>query len=224
MSVRRTWDPFASALGPRFTTVHLADMTQDSTLEAMAARAIAATSGDLLVVAHSMGGRVTMEIGRQALQRVCGMVLASTGHHGVQEDEAEHRQARIDEANRGMAEYGRTWVPKVLGKSSLDDKGLVARIEEMVRECSPDTHARQNAALLARPDAAGYLSEFRFPVLLVMGDEDNLSSESAHAAIAALIADAESTVIIGAGHLLPFERPNELTSVISHWLTRKGLI
>jgi pimeloyl-ACP methyl ester carboxylesterase len=223
MSDHRTWQDIVADLGPRFASTHFADTSQDSSLEAMAARALDETADGLVIAAHSMGGRVAMEMGRQAPDRIQGMILASTGHRAAASAEAAHRQARIDEANADMQAYARAWVPKVLAKQNLADAALVARVEAMVEDCSAEVHARQNIALLNRPDAAAYLPDFRFPVLLATGSEDHLSTEAAHAEIAALIADAESHVIAGSGHLLPFERPEALASLISGWLQRKSL-
>jgi pimeloyl-ACP methyl ester carboxylesterase len=223
MSDSRTWQDIVAEVGARFSSCHCADTSQDDSLEAMATRALAETSGDLVIAAHSMGGRVAMERGRQAPKRVKGMILASTGHRAAPSGEAAHRQARIDEANADMQAYARAWVPKVLAKQNLADAALVARVEAMVEDCSAEVHARQNIALLNRPDAAAYLPDFSFPVLLATGSEDHLSTAAAHAEIAALIAVAESYVIAGSGHLLPFERPEALASLISGWLQGKSL-
>lgn len=224
MSDRRTWQDLVDAVGDHFAGIHCADTTRDDSLEAIAARALAETSGDLVIAAHSMGGRVAMEMGRQAPGRVKGMILTSTGHRAAPDGEAAHRHARIAEADAGMRAYARNWVPKVVAKASLDDSALVARVQAMVEDCRAEIHARQNLALLRRPDAATYLTDFTFPVLLVTGSEDHLSPEKVHAEIASLIADAESHVIEGAGHLLPFERPGPMCALIADWLSRKALI
>ncbi|MEJ2022482.1 MAG: alpha/beta fold hydrolase, partial [Maritimibacter sp.] len=78
MSDARTWAPVAQALESQVDGVHVADTTKDATLEAMATRALRETEGDLIVIAHSMGGRVAMEMGRQAPERIKAMVLSST--------------------------------------------------------------------------------------------------------------------------------------------------
>ncbi|MFC6762376.1 alpha/beta fold hydrolase [Sulfitobacter porphyrae] len=56
MSDARTWAPVAQDLEPNVDAVHVADTTKDATLEAMATRALNDTIGDLIVMAHSMGG------------------------------------------------------------------------------------------------------------------------------------------------------------------------
>ncbi len=56
--------------------MHVADISRDATIEDMAARSLAETDGELIVLAHSMGGRVALEMGRQAPDRIRAMILA----------------------------------------------------------------------------------------------------------------------------------------------------
>lgn len=223
MSDARTWAPIAATIGSRVDSVHVADTGQDNMLTAMARRALDATEGDLIVLAHSMGGRVAMEMGRLAPTRIRAMVLSSTGHEGPSDDEEPKRLARIAEGNADMAAYARNWVPKVLSKANATNESLVQHIRQMVEDCPAEVHERQNRALLSRPDASRYLGDFDFPVLLMTGSEDHLSTPQSHGEIAALIPDAESIVIDGAGHLLPFEQPEKVAQAIIEWLDRRHL-
>lgn len=223
MSDARTWAPVTEAMTHRFAAIHVADTASDDTLAGMAARSLKAVSGDLVIMAHSMGGRVAMEMGRQAPGRIRAMILSSTAAEPAGPDEAAHRHARIAQANAGMAEYAQGWAPKVLSKAGAQDAALLARVRQMVMDCPPEVHERQNLALLHRPDAFACLGGFDFPVLLVTGSEDHLSTEAVHAEIARALPDAESQVIPGGGHLLTFEKPAEVAQAIDDWLTRRGL-
>jgi pimeloyl-ACP methyl ester carboxylesterase len=223
MSDERTWASLVERLKDRVSTIHIADTTQDSTLEAMAARALAATRGDLFVVAHSMGGRIAMEMGRQDPGRIKAMVLSSTGVEGPSNGEAPRREARIAEANAGMTDYARNWIPTVVSKANMADGPLVERTQKMVEDCPADVHERQSRALLNRPDATRYLGSLDFPVLLLTGAEDHLSTAASHAAIAALLKDAEARVIEGSGHLLPFEQPTRVAETVVEWLDRRRI-
>lgn len=222
MSDARTWDGVVRALGGE-PTLHVADTSLDSTLEAMAARAVAATTGDLVVMGHSMGGRVAMEIGRQAPDRVRAMVLANAGHLPAGPAEPAKRQERIDEANADMAAYARAWVPTVIAPENSADRALVERVERMVLDCTAEVHERQNRALLHRPDASKYLPDFKFPVLLITGAEDPLSTPAHHQAIADLLGDAETRVVEHAAHLSTFEQPEAVTAILRAWLERRDI-
>lgn len=222
MSDHRTWSPSLSKLAPR-AHIHFADTTIDETLEAMAARAIASSEGDLFVLGHSMGGRVAMEIGRQAGGRVRAMVLSNTGHLPAAPGEAAKREERIATADKDMNAYAKAWVPTVISEATTAKQEIVDAITQMVLDCPSEVHARQNRSLLTRPDASSYLSSFDFPVLLMTGGDDKLSPETAHRAIADLIGKAESVVVPDTGHLTPFEQPEAVARLIGDWCQRMDI-
>lgn len=224
MSDERTWAPVADALCSKVDSVHVADTTIDTTLEAMAARALAQTRGDLIVVAHSMGGRVAMEMGWQAPDRIKAMVLAGVDADGPAENERSKREARIAEANADMKAYGQNWAPKVLSPENMRKEELVGRIRQMVEDCPTVVHERQNLALLHRPDATAYIGKFSFPVLLTAGDEDHLCTEAVQKRVAAKIPDCTCVIISGAGHLLPFEQPQMVANAVLQWLQEKSIL
>jgi pimeloyl-ACP methyl ester carboxylesterase len=102
MSDARTWGAVVQAIRPQGLTIHALDTTRDATIEEMAARALVETDWELIVLAHSMGGRVALEMGRQAPDRIRAMVLANTNAEGLGDNEIAHREARIAEANADM--------------------------------------------------------------------------------------------------------------------------
>lgn len=106
MSDARTWDAVAQAIKPKGTTVHAADTNRDATIEEMAARALAETDGNLVVVAHSMGGRVALEMGHQAPTRLRAMVLANTNTEGLGEADSGEVCLDVLEPRRGRAPFG----------------------------------------------------------------------------------------------------------------------
>ena len=73
------WQPVADAVAGKMP-VHQADLTRGTSISGMAAGLLAKVPGDLIVVGHSMGGRVAMEMAHQAPHRIKGLVLANTGH------------------------------------------------------------------------------------------------------------------------------------------------
>jgi pimeloyl-ACP methyl ester carboxylesterase len=62
----------------RFAPLHYADLRHDSSIEAMARRALDAAPPSFLLVGFSMGGYVAREIARLAPERVRALVLIAT--------------------------------------------------------------------------------------------------------------------------------------------------
>ncbi|UFW80409.1 MULTISPECIES: alpha/beta fold hydrolase [Rhizobium] len=222
MSDARTWRSIAGDLKSDKTKVFEANRRRDATIEDMASRTLSETDGALIVLAHSMGARVAMEMGRQSPGRIRAMVLSNANAEGPAQDEAASRENRIAEAKADVVVYARRWVTKVISAKSAQDPRLVGDIRQMVEDCPPDVHERQNRSLVARPDATAYLSAFDFPVLLMTGAEDHLSTPIVQETIAELLRDCETVVIEDAGHLLPFEQPRVVSAVVKDFLLRRN--
>src|SRR5689334_17884378 len=140
------WAPLADAVGHRMP-VHAADVSRASSISGMAENVLAATEGDLIVVGHSMGGRVAMEMARIAPDRIRGLVLANTGHHPKRDGEEVKRQQMMDLGHRSMDELADQWLPPMLHPDRLSDAGLIGHLRTMVLRAGADVHERQIRAL-----------------------------------------------------------------------------
>ena len=200
--------------------VYRADVTIDATIEEMASRIIKETTGPCTVVGHSMGGRVAMEVARQAPTRVTRLVLANTGHHPLKAGEKEKRQAKIDQGHADFAAMVSDWLPPMVAASRHNDVFLITTLTEMASSVGPETHERQIRALIARPNAAECLPEISCPILLITGTEDAWSPEAQHREMLEMAKNAELHVVKGTGHFLPIEQPEEITRIITEWNER----
>ncbi|MAM12915.1 MAG: alpha/beta hydrolase [Rhizobiaceae bacterium] len=219
VSDARVWRAVCSA-APAWLAAADADVTRQPTIEAMAATLLSETEGPLIPVGHSMGGRVAMDMARQAPERIRGLVLANTGHDGARADEAPKRLAKIARGYEDMMALAAEWLPPMLAQGTTPDAALVDDLTDMVVKAGPDVHARQIRALMERPNAMEYIPAITCPVLLITGAQDSWSPEKQHREIADRLADAEVLVIDGAGHFMPVERPEETVAAITGWLDR----
>ena len=219
LSDRRVWQPVADVAG--FDHVHHADATKDVSIEAMATRILRETKGPLAVVGHSMGGRVAMEVAHQAPERTRALVLANTGHHPLKEGETEKRQAKIDEGYKDFPAMVSGWLPPMVAASRHGDTDLIADLTEMALAIGPEVHEQQIKALVGRPDASTYISDFSCPILLLAGTEDLWSPASQHREIQKLAQNADLRVVENAGHFLPVEQPETTAEHIAEWLKSK---
>ena len=66
------------------------------------------------------------------------------------------------------------------------------------------------------------LSEIRVPTLVVVGEQDAISSVAEMQDIAQKIPDAELVVIPGAGHMSPLEYPDVFNAALKRFLREKA--
>lgn len=211
------WEAARSALEGQ--TVAIADVTTQSSIPAMAASLLERHGGRLTVAGHSMGGRVAMEMARQAPERIVGLALLNTGLHPRREGEEAKRQAMIDLAwAEGMEGLAKSWLPGMLAAGLVPDPVVVQSLTAMVRRMTPEIHERQMRALLARPDASQTIGAFSGPMLLITGRQDVWSPIAQHEEIARLCPQARLEIVEDAGHFAPVEQPGAVARLLADWV------
>ncbi len=202
----------------------VADYAELDSLPAMAQRVLAQAPSRLVLIAHSMGGRVALEIMRVAPSQVSALALLDTGYQGAAagpagDAEARQRHALLQIAiSQGMRAMGTVWLRGMVNPPRLNDMALVESILAMIERSSPEIFAAQIRALLARPDATDVLTAIRCPTLVMCGRQDAWSPLARHQAMAGLIQGSQLTVIEDCGHMSPMEQPAEVAARLSEWL------
>lgn len=221
------WAPLQRHLPAAFTC-QVADHGTLASLPAMAHSALVHTRTERFWLAgHSMGGRVALEILRQAPERVRGVALMDTGwaplDPGAPGDAERARRLGLVELarSRGMRATGEQWAPDMVHPQHRDTplyEGLLAMIERS----SAAILEAQTSALLDRPDATGVLATIRCPALVLCGRQDRTSPVAQHVELAARIPDARLQIIEAAGHMLPLEQPEETAGMLVRWIRGQG--
>src|SRR5689334_19781281 len=91
MCDKRIWAPQLAAFPGAISAAY----GGADSLPEMARRALAMAPERFSLVGHSMGGRVALEVFRQAPERVERIAIFSTGVHGVRPGEPEKRHALL---------------------------------------------------------------------------------------------------------------------------------
>jgi len=202
----------------------VADYGSVTSLPAMAERVLTDAPSTFALAGHSMGGRVALEVLRQAPERVSKLALLDTGFRpraeGVAgDDEKARRLALLALARtRGMRAMAREWVRPMVHPDRLDDAPLIDAILDMFERRTADEFAGQIRALLARPDATALLRSIACPALVLCGRDDGWSTLRQHEEMAALIPGATLAVIDRCGHMAPMERPRDVGTALAGWL------
>ena len=209
------WQAAQAAMGDLPSAV--ADIYAHESIPDMARDLLARHDGRLILVGHSLGGRVAMEMARMAHGRVAGLALLNTGIHPVRAGEEGKRQAMITMGYaQGMAAVAAAWLPGMMNAEVAPNPALMQALTDMVIRMGPDVHARQLRALLTRPDAGASLA-YKGPILLITGRQDTWSPIAQHEDIRALCPQARLEIIENAGHFAPVEQPDAVAAVLANW-------
>lgn len=202
--------------GPVFVANHL----RDNTMAGIAKRILEEAPPRFALAGHSMGGYISLEIYRQAPERVARLALLNTYARPDMPEAAEHRRSWITEVRQGgyRAVLERLFVDAVHPKLA-NDAALKQIVLDMGSEVGPEAFVCQLEAIMTRADARPVLASIKCPTLVLTSDSDNAVPNKASFAMAEAIPGAKLVVIPECGHLPPLEKPDMLTAALRNWLT-----
>lgn len=199
--------------------VTVADLTLDDTLAGMADRVLAVAPARFALAGLSMGGYVAMEIMRRAPGRVERLALLDTTARPDLPEQTQRRRDAVQLARAGgFDKIMPSMLPLLLHPDRLDDAAVTGLAKDMARAVGPDAFARQQAAIMARPDSRESLKAVRCPTLVLCGAQDGLTPPDRHDEMAALIPGARRATVPHCGHLSPIERPDAVSTELRVWL------
>ncbi len=152
--------------------------------------------GPFVAVGASMGGYCALALARRVPERVVGMALVAS-RAGA--DTFERRRLR-------------------------DDQIAALRAGRVPAEAEPDLMAELLAeaqvAMRDRLDLTGVASSFGGPLLVCVGDQDEIVSVDESRELASNALRGSLEVFEGAGHFVSMDRPERFTSVLLEFLSQ----
>jgi pimeloyl-ACP methyl ester carboxylesterase len=165
-------------------------------IDAWAAQLLGEVDGPLVAVGASMGGYCALALARRAPERVVGMALVGSK---AAADTAERREFRDEMIAR------------------LRTEGVPPDLET---EVPPEELAVAQEAMRDRPDLSGVVSSFGGPILVCVGERDEIVSAEEARALAADALRGSLEIVPGAGHLVSIEQSERFTEILTGFLSQ----
>ena len=195
------------------------DVTGEDAVAGMARGILEAAPERFALAGLSMGGYVSLEIMRQAPERVEALALLDTSARPDTPEQTEARLALVELARDGrFDEVWRGLLPKVVHPDRVDEPGLRSAVREMAHAVGPEGFERQERAIIGRPDSRPDLPNISCPTLVLCGRDDALTPPHLHEELAEGIPGARLHQIDHCGHLSTLERPEAVTRAMRAWL------
>jgi pimeloyl-ACP methyl ester carboxylesterase len=193
----RMWEPQLGLLhAAGFETVVPRLYGRGPSIEAWASQLLGESDGQFVAVGASMGGYTALALARRSPERVVGMALLGSP---VTADTSERRAER-DELIAQLRSGG---VPADLDTDVEAEDLAVA--QEAIRD---------------RPDSTSVVGAFGGPLLVCVGDRDDVLSVGDAQAIADRALRGTLHVFPGAGHLVSVEQPSAFGDVVLEFLSQ----
>ncbi len=226
------WNPVAAALDSRYRLI-LPDLRGHGESEIGEGPALmgkhagdvarvldAAGVGKAAFIGCSIGGYILFEFWRRFRVRVSGLALCDTR---PQADTAEVRGNRLKAAatvlEQGTEPFLEAMIPKLMGRTTVETRpDLVAGARAMMRGMSAEDISLVQRGMAERPDSVADLKTINVPALIVIGEEDVLSTVADGELMRQNISGSQLKVIPKAGHYSPWEQPEMVGTTLRQFL------
>ena len=108
--------------------------------------------------------------------------------------------------------------PLLVHRGRQSDAALKRIVFEMAITAGPDAFARQQQAIMTRPDSRPGLLAIQCPTLVLVGEGDELTPPPLAEEMAASIPNSRLVKVPDSGHLSTLEQPEAVTTALVEWM------
>lgn len=186
---------------------------------ALAEDVLATVVGPFVLVGLSLGAIVGFEALRRAPGRIAGLCVMAT-NAGAPRPEQFAAWRAMDEliAAGRFTDVVEETLPDMFPDRSPTPEAA-RRYRAMAHTVGATAARAQLAAQATRTDASGVLRTARCPTVVLSGARDTLCPPAFHRVIADSAPGAVLTLLPDAGHLLPWHRPDAVTTALRELVT-----
>ncbi len=214
----RLFSPQISSLSSKVPILSV-PLTQHDTMSGLAKSVLDCAPEKFALAGLSMGGIVSMEVLRQAPDRVSGVALMDTNPLAELEEVKLRRAPQIAAACAGDLDrvMQNEMIPNYLA-DSISNPEIIDLCRDMAAALGPDVFINQSKALRDRIDQTDTLKRYKGPSLVLCAREDKLCPVERHQMMHELMPDSTFSIIENAGHLPTLEQPEKTTAILWRWL------
>lgn len=195
------------------------DLTGQDSMAALATAVLAQAPPRFALAGLSMGGYVAFEILRRAPERVAKLALLDTSARPDTPEQTATRQDAVRLVGQGrLRQVVAAGLPRLVHPDRTGDTALVDSVQAQAQRVGPDGYARQQTAIMNRPDSRPGLKTIACPTLVLCGRQDAITPPEVHEEIAGGIPGARLVLVEDCGHLSAMEQPQAVTALLREWL------
>lgn len=175
-----------------------------------------------VVCGLSMGGYVALAMWRRHRALVRGLVLTST-RAAADTPEAREKRARLIAfvGEHGVEALAARQLKAMVGATTFSSRAdVVEALLVLMARAPRDGVTGALQAMADRADSTDLLGDIDIPTLVVSGAEDTFTPPDEMRGLAGAIPRARLEVILGGGHVCPYERPAAFNHVVGEYLAQ----
>jgi pimeloyl-ACP methyl ester carboxylesterase len=163
-----------------------------------------------ILIGHSMGGYLALDITRQVPNRINGLGLLASH---IYCDPPDIKTDRIDKINK-LKTLSTTTVFNTMPEILTTNPQIQEYCREAIQNADVTGIQRALSAMASRPSSESLWSSLTIPKLLLIGRDDQFIPLHVSEAVAYIGKDVTYSVLENAGHMLMREQPAETARVL----------
>lgn len=168
----------------------------------------------------SMGGYIALRAVEREPKRFKGLILCDTKSE-PDSDEARIKRSETMKAVRekGVKVFARAFVKSIFTEKTFKkNPKAISKIRGIIEANSPTAICGTLLALAARTDTTKSLKEIRIPTLILVGEDDKLTTPENARSLQKLIKNSELHILKNAAHMSNLENPEKFNAHLLKFL------
>ncbi|MDD2383112.1 MAG: alpha/beta hydrolase [Sulfurospirillaceae bacterium] len=219
MCNERLWDKLYTYFDEHYELVHVPIPMEDN-FNAMADALLPYFKEEKInLFGFSMGGYLSAFFTVKYPHKVGKLFLAGSAPRSFPPEEIRKREEGLNDIlNNGFRALSHTRIMSLLDKKNHSNQALIDMIQTMYMELGVDVLTKQIDAMVKRENLLMDIAMLHIPITFCYSKEDELISKLWLQIIAKQSKYAEFVEFEGGSHMLPLEKPLELSQEIKKWV------
>jgi pimeloyl-ACP methyl ester carboxylesterase len=173
-----------------------------------------------VLVGHSMGGYVALEMLAQLPERVLGLGLVHSHPLGDDEGKKANRDRTVALIeSRGSKHFLHGFIPSLFAEGNRKRLArLISKLESQAAEQSVLAYVAQTKGMRDRRERLTLLQSSVLPKLVVLGSGDPILPQSVGLSFAAQLDNCQLELLPEAGHMGMYECPEKMVEILREFL------
>ena len=172
-----------------------------------------------VLIGFSLGGFCAMDFTSKHPEKIKKLIVIAAHTKGLSLEEIQLRQSTISfletHPYRGISTNR---IQQFLHPKNHQNSSMSSIIKKMDNDLGKEVLIKQLKATSQRVDITSKLKAIDTPILLIGAREDKLVSYLDILALRKVLKKGSSVLLKNCGHMIPLEKPKELTQTIHHYL------
>ena len=172
------------------------------------------------VMGHSMGGYIALAFAEQFPEKMVALGLLHSTAYADSTERIQKRKQAIDFIEReGAAAFLRISLPGLFAPAFREQgKAEIESLLTSMKQVSPKTLIQYYRAMMKRPDSSKLLASAPYPVMFIIGQEDEIVKASDTLQLANITANAYIHVLNNVGHMSMLEAPESFAKLLLYFM------